>query len=110
MKVKMDKAVVEFIPENAIETSQLEALWIKMGNCLGDNKKLSPIGVYEPATGENVARFHIDGLTEEEANAAPELRVPFDCEVYCTICNKTQHVKARDLIPYCCGRPMEIID
>ena len=63
MKVKMDKAVVEFIPENAIETSQLEALWIKMGNCVGDNKKLSPIGVYEPATGENVARFHIDGLT-----------------------------------------------
>ena len=109
MKIKLDKAVVEFIPENPTETSQLEALWIKMGNCVGDNKKLSPIGVYEPVN-ENIARFHIDGLTKEETNAAPELRAPFDCEVYCVTCNKTQFVKAGELIPYCCGRPMEIID
>lgn len=110
MKIKMDQAIVEFIPENPQETSQLEALWIKMGNCLGDNKKLSPIGVYEPQTGANVARFHIDGLSKEESKAAPELRAPYDTEVYCITCNKLQEVKAGKLIPYCCGVPMEIID
>ena len=96
MKINMDKAVVEFIPENQIETAELEALWIKMGNCVGDNKKLSPIGVYIP-TENNVARFHIGGLTEAEAKAAPELRAPFDCQVYCLTCNKVQSVKEGDL-------------
>ena len=110
MKIKMDKAVVEFVPENALESSELEALWVRMGNCVGDNKKLSPIGVFSPSTGDKVARFHIDGLTEKEAGAPIELKATFDCEVYCTICNKTQHVKAGELIPYCCGRLMEIID
>ncbi|MEF9918435.1 MAG: hypothetical protein RR310_08690 [Eubacterium sp.] len=109
MKINMDKAVVEFIPENAIETSELEALWIKMGNCLGDDKKMSPIGVYIP-TESNIARFHIGGLSEVEANAAPELYAPFDCKVYCLTCNKIQSVKAGELIPYCCSRPMEIMD
>lgn len=109
MKINMDKAVVEFIPENPIETAEFEALWIKMGNCVGDNKKLSPIGVYIP-TENNVARFHIGGLTEAEAKAAPELRAPFDCQVYCLTCNKIQTVKEGELIPFCCGKPMEIMD
>ena len=32
MKIRLDKAIAEFIPENEIETAELESLWIKMGN------------------------------------------------------------------------------
>ena len=109
MKIRMDKAIAEFIPENPVETAELQALWIKMGNCVGATKSLQPIGVYEPSQ-ENVARFHIEGLTEEEAKAIPELYAPYDTDVYCTICNKTVHVKKGELIPICCGKVMEILD
>ena len=89
MKVKMDKAVVEFIPENAIETSQLEALWIKMGNCVGETKRLEPMGVYV-RTENKSAKFHIEGLSAEETKSIPQVLAPYDTDVYCYICNRTE--------------------
>ena len=109
MKIRINKDIVEFIPEHASETAEIEALWVKMGNCVGGNKALSPIGTYIPSE-KNVAVFHIDGLTEEEAKAVPVIRAPYDTDVYCVTCNKTLHVKAGDPIPFCCGRLMEILD
>ena len=44
MKIRINKDLVEFIPEHAAETAELEALWVKMGNCLGGTKRLEPIG------------------------------------------------------------------
>ena len=44
MKIRIDKDVVTFTPEHAAETAELEALWIKLGNCLGATKSLQPIG------------------------------------------------------------------
>ena len=108
MKVKMDKAIVEFYPETPEEIAGLEALWIKMGNCTGDNKKLAPIGTYVPSENK-MARFFIEGLAASEL-PEPEVRAPVDCEVYCFICNRTQFIKAGEVIPMCCGRRMEIID
>ena len=35
MKIRIEKDIVTFTPEHAAETAELEALWIKMGNCLG---------------------------------------------------------------------------
>ena len=70
MKIRLDKAIVEFVPENPAETAELEALWVRMGNCIGNTKQLEPIGVYQP-TEKNVARFHINGLTAEEEKAVP---------------------------------------
>ena len=35
MKIRIDKDIVEFTPEHAAEKAELEALWIKMGNCVG---------------------------------------------------------------------------
>ncbi len=111
MKIRLHKNLAEFLPETPAETAELEALWVRMGNCVGDNKHLDPIGVYEPRTGgENIARFHIGGLTEAEANAAPVLIAPYDTDVYCIQCNKTVHVKAGEQIPICCGKVMEILD
>lgn len=109
MKIRINKDIVEFIPEHAAETAELEALWVKMGNCVGSTKQLQPIGTFVPSESK-VAKFHIEGLSEEEANAIPEIRAPYDTDVYCVICNKTQHVKAGEVIPFCCGRLMEILD
>ena len=109
MKIRIDKDIVTFTPENAAETAALEALWIKMGNCVGDSKALQPIGVYMPSQ-DKTAVFHIEGLSLQEKDAVPQVRAPYDTDVYCVTCNKTIHVKAGETIPSCCGRLMEILD
>ncbi len=112
MKIRLDKAIVEFIPENDIETAELKALWVRMGNCEGNTKQLEPMGVYtpeDPAT-KNVARFHLEGLSEKELKSIPAFFAPYDTDVYCATCNKTVFVKKGDQIPVCCGKLMEIID
>ena len=109
MKIRIDKEIVTFTPENGAEAAELEALWVKMGNCLGGNKSLEPIGVYIP-TENKTATFHIAGLNEQEKAAVPQIRAPYDTDVYCVTCNKTVQVKAGEVIPFCCGRMMEILD
>jgi hypothetical protein len=109
MKIRIDKDIVTFTPEHAAEAAELEALWIKMGNCLGESKSLEPIGVYIPAENKT-AQFHIAGLNEQEKASVPEVRAPYDTDVYCVTCNKTVHAKAGEVIPFCCGRLMEILD
>ena len=49
-------------------------------------------------------------LSKEEAGAVPSVRAPYDTDVYCQTCNKTVHVKKGEVIPFCCGRLMEILD
>ena len=109
MKIRIEKDIVTFTPEHAAEASELEALWIKLSNCLGDNKSLEPLGLYVPAENKT-ATFHIAGLSEQEKKAIPEIRAPYDTDVYCVTCNKTVHVKAGEVIPFCCGVLMEILD
>lgn len=109
MKIRIEKDIVTFTPEHAAETAELEALWIKLGNCLGSTKSLQPIGTYLPAENKT-AVFHIEGLNEQEKNEIPEIRASYDTDVYCVTCNKTVHVKAGEVVPFCCGRLMEILD
>lgn len=109
MKIRINKDIVEFTPEHAAETAELEALWIKLGNCLGQDKKLQPIGVYVPSENKT-ATFHIQGLSAAEKEEIPQIRAPYDTDVYCVTCNKTVHVKAGEVVPFCCGRLMEILD
>ena len=109
MKIRIDKDIVTFTPENPAEASELEALWIKMGNCVGQTKSLQPIGIYMPNE-DKTAVFHIEGLSEAEKNAIPQVRAPYDTDVYCVTCNKTVHIKAGEVVPSCCGRLMEILD
>ncbi|MDR2394357.1 MAG: hypothetical protein LBD93_09435 [Treponema sp.] len=33
-----------------------------------------------------------------------------DCDVYCSICNKTVHITKGEEIPLCCGKLMEVLD
>lgn len=109
MKIRINKDIVEFTPEHAAEAAELEALWVKMGNCVGQTKSLQPIGVYVPSENKT-ATFHIEGLSEKEKTEIPVIRAPYDTDVYCVTCNKTLHVKAGEPIPFCCGRLMEILD
>ena len=109
MKIRIEKDIVEMIPEHAAEKAELEALWVKMGNCVGDTKFLQPIGTFLPSE-DRSAKFHSEGLTKQEADAVPEIRAPYDTDVYCVTCNNTVHVKAGEVIPFCCGRMMEILD
>ena len=109
MKIRIDKDVVTFTPEHAAEAAELEALWIKMGNCIGNTKTLQPIGVYVPSENKT-ATFHIEGLSEQEKGEIPQIRAPYDTDVYCVTCNKTVHAKADEVIPFCCGKLMEILD
>ena len=109
MKIRINKDVVEFTPEHAAEAAELEALWVKMGNCVGETKSLQPIGVYIPSENKT-ATFHIEGLSEQEKANIPVIRAPYDTDVYCVTCNKTLHVKAGEPIPFCCGRMMDIRD
>ena len=109
MKIRIDKDIVEFTPEHPVEATELEALWIKLGNCIGETKSLQPIGVYVPSE-NRTAVFHIEGMNEQERNTVAEVRAPYDTDVYCVTCNKTQHIKAGEILPFCCGRLMEILD
>ena len=67
--------------------------------------------LYGEIPSENrTAVFHIEGLNEQEKKSIPEIRAPYDTDVYCVTCNKTVHVKAGEVVPFCCGRLMEILD
>jgi hypothetical protein len=59
MKIKIEKSVVEFVPQNDSETIQLETLWNTIVDCVKFNKKLVPIGEYIPQK-SNMARFNIE--------------------------------------------------
>ena len=44
---------------------------------------------------------------EQNAFASLVQRAEKDCQVYCPICRKVLDVKAGEVIPRCCGKPME---
>ena len=37
-------------------------------------------------------------------------RAEKECDIYCPICHKLMHVEAGQVIPRCCGKPMEVLD
>ena len=59
MKIKVEKNVVEFVPQNDLETTQLLDLWNTIVDCVKFNKKLVPIGEFVPQK-SNTARFSIE--------------------------------------------------
>ncbi len=60
MKITVEKNVVEFVPQNELETTQLQTLWNTIVDCVKFNKKLVPIGEFVPQK-SNLARFSIEG-------------------------------------------------
>ena len=33
-----------------------------------------------------------------------------ECDIYCPICHKMMHVEAGQVIPRCCGKPMQVME
>ncbi|NVL90626.1 MAG: hypothetical protein HWN69_06465 [Desulfobacterales bacterium] len=60
MKIKIDKDMVQFAPENEDETVMTETFWKLMVDCVRFNKKLVPVGEYTPQK-QNPARFIVEG-------------------------------------------------
>lgn len=38
------------------------------------------------------------------------VRAEKECDIYCPICHKLLHVQSGDVIPRCCGKPMEVLE
>ena len=38
------------------------------------------------------------------------VRAEQECDVYCPICRKILHVQEGQVIPRCCGKPMQVMD
>jgi hypothetical protein len=38
------------------------------------------------------------------------VRAEEECDIYCPICHKLLHVQAGQVIPRCCGKPMQVLD
>ena len=47
---------------------------------------------------------------EKKEGLIPVNRAQKDCTVYCPVCHKMLDVKAGQVIPRCCGKPMQVID
>ncbi len=109
MKIEIEKTRVSLAPENAEEKAKLEAIWRVLVDCIGDSRKLVPIGEYVPQKGDHAASFQIEGLGPQESSYV-EVRVDNETEVYCKTCNKLLALNAGDVIPLCCGKMMEIVD
>jgi hypothetical protein len=98
-----------FTPESTEEKAKLETLWRLLVDCVGYSRKLVPIGDFVPQADKKTASFHIEGLGTKESSFV-EVRIDTDSDAYCKICNKVLLVKAGEIVPICCGKPMEIID
>ena len=59
MKIKVDKALVEFEPQTDEETAAMQKLWDLIVDCVKENKKLVPVGEFVPVK-RNLARFAIE--------------------------------------------------
>lgn len=103
MKININKNIVDFMPENAQETEDVEKLWRMLVGCVSDSKKLSPIGEYIPSK-KNTASFYIEDLQSDDSKAGE------GGVYYCGICNKMVTLKAGDEIPLCCGQLMKSVD
>ena len=59
MKIEIVNSLVEFTPESDAEAKALSVLWTTVVDCVQFNKKLVPVGEYQPPKSE-IARFAIE--------------------------------------------------
>jgi len=109
IKIELEKSQVVLSPESDEEKAKLTALWKILVDCVGDSRKLVPIGEYIPQKNDRGASFHIEGLEPQDSSFV-EIKAEDDAQVYCRTCNKLLSLKAGEVIPICCGKMMSIID
>jgi hypothetical protein len=107
MRISQNKNVVELEPQSPVEANALEMLWRQLISCTGESAKLAPIGEFTPGQ-KNVASFVIESAGELKA---PTQFKAVETGTYtCATCNRYLEFAAGDLVPICCGRPMELMD
>ena len=47
---------------------------------------------------------------ESKKGLIPVVQAEKECDVYCPICRKLLHVEQGQIIPRCCGKPMQPLD
>lgn len=108
MKITIDKNVVDFMPETATETANMEVLWRKIIDCAGTNKTLAPIGEYVP-TKKNQLSFVIEGGSGGKTVWSDQSAAE-DSTYVCAVCNKYMNIKSGGSVPLCCGKLMECME
>ncbi len=108
MRITIDRNVVDVAPDDAQETASLESLWRILIDCIGESKKLTPIGEFVPSK-ENIARFLIEGVPGGKTVFSEQVSAD-DTTYICTTCNKYMNVKSGGEVPYCCGVVMGSVD
>jgi hypothetical protein len=78
-------------------------------DCVNETRKLTPVGEYVPQK-DNTATFFIEGLRASTEAPVSGFIMDHDGRVYCATCNKFVDLKVGDRSPFCCGKPMEMID
>ena len=73
-----------------------------------DHFKYDAYSVLDTVIMGNARLYQI--MKEKEAKENPVVLAPYDTDVYCITCNRTEHVKKGEPIPVCCGKLMEILD
>jgi len=107
MKFRIDKNIVEFIPEGPQETADLEVVWRKLIDCVKETRHLVPVGEYVPQK-NNAAMFHIEGGAGNDLKQTE--RVNAEERTYiCAVCNKYKNVAAGEKVPVCCNQEMETV-
>ncbi len=109
MKIEIIKSQVVFSPENSEEKAKLTAVWKILVDCVGDSRKLVPVGEYVPQKNDKGASFYIEGLDARDSSFV-KVRLERDEQVYCKTCNKLLSLKTGEVIPLCCGKMMEIVN
>ena len=59
MRIELEGSLLKFKPENAREKEELNQLWNIVIDCVNQNRKLVPVGVYLRGIKE-VATFNIE--------------------------------------------------
>ena len=48
--------------------------------------------------------------SELKSGLVTVVRAEKECDIYCPICHKLLHVQPGQVIPCCCGKPMQVLD
>jgi hypothetical protein len=47
---------------------------------------------------------------ELKSGLIPVVHAEKECDAYCPICRKLLHLEPGQIVPRCCGKPMQILD
>ena len=105
MKIKIDGAIIHFIPETQEEIKDLDHLWKVIGMCETENRKLLPLGHFVPGVSES-AQFYVEGLKAKSNPYTSTNKIRY----VCMVCNRMEEYPETSPNAICYGKPMYRMD